>query len=538
MKRAIALLLVLLALTLWLGARPEASSAARPIAPDGADAVMRGAAAFAGADFGGLSLAALDSHAIPWKLVAAALVLEAQADAPGDATPAEILDRTLRDFGFLVGAEAVNLPAGLDAPPMTLPLGMTHGIVAPMAGAPVQVANLGCAACHAGVTYDATGAPQPQRAWLGMPNTSLDLEAYTTAIFRALRTHADDPDGMMAMVRTLYPETGWREAQTLHRLVLPLVRRRLDGIEGTRPLPFPNGVPGSTNGVAALKHQFGLPLLAEGAGDAGIVSIPDLGHRAWRTSLLADGSYAVPGAARQTETTAADDTEDRRRDLAAITTFFTVPSMGVDPARAVDALPDAEDIFAFLGDAYAPQPFPGAVDAELAARGATLYAANCAECHGHYGPDARLERFPNWLGDVGTDPLRAAVFTEALAAAFAKTVYDGVIDAAPTGQYAAPPLTGLWASAPYLHNSSVPTIAALLTPEARPVTFELGGHALDFAALGLRLEDGRYPADYVPFSRSVTVDTRHPGFGNGGHTFGATLSEDEKVALIAFLKQL
>ena len=37
-----------------------------------------------------------------------------------------------------------------------------------------------------------------------------------------------------------------------------------------------------------------------------------------------------------------------------------------------------------------------------------------------------------------------------------------------TGGYVATPLTGVWATAPYLHNGSVPTLAALLDSTTRP----------------------------------------------------------------------
>ncbi len=78
----------------------------------------------------------------------------------------------------------------------------------------------------------------------------------------------------------------------------------------------------------------------------------------------------------------------------------------------------------------------------------------------------------------------------------------------------AAPLIGLAASAPYLHNGSVPTLAALLTPaDRRPKTFPLG------------------KAGFV-------LDTRLPGNGNQGHEFGTTFSPAEKADLIAFLESL
>jgi hypothetical protein len=78
------------------------------------------------------------------------------------------------------------------------------------------------------------------------------------------------------------------------------------------------------------------------------------------------------------------------------------------------------------------------------------------------------------------------------------------------------PLTTLVASAPYLHNGSVPTLEALLDPsDARPVTFTLGGGQGAF-----------------------TFDTRLPGNRNSGHEFGTKLGEQEKQDLVAFLRSL
>jgi len=215
--------------------------------------------------------------------------------------------------------------------------------------------------------------------------------------------------------------------------------------------------------------------------------------------------------------------------------------MGVHPDKAIQAIPAAEDIYTFLDQAYQAQPFPGVVDTDLALAGATIYADQCSACHGTYAREderPRLVSFPNWMGVVGTDPLRAQAFTQELVETFQDTPYRDQIAVTRTEAYVAPPLDGLWASAPYLHNGSVPTLWHLLTPDARPETFELGGHMLDFTRMGVRLDDGRYPADYVSFSQPVVLDTTQPGLGNQGHEFGATLSDGDKAALIEFLKQL
>ncbi|TPG46515.1 c-type cytochrome [Sphingomonas glacialis] len=530
--------LVVIVVALWGTARWTTESLTRPAIDTDAPAAMRGAAAFEGAGFGGIGMDALSSNAVPWRLVAAALVLEERRRDPRAPLDATTLDRVLRRFGFLTGATIVNRPPGASPTATGLPLGITAGDVAPIGGSVIRVANLGCAACHAGVTYAADGRPLHDRAMLGMPNSSIDLEAYTLAIFRALRRFAGS-DQLLPAVATLYPEMNWRERASLRLLVLPLARKRLAELAGVdRPLPFPNGAPGSTNGVAALKAALNQPMLGHGRDDAGVVSIPDLGDRVWRTSLLADGAYAVPGQPSQSATTPAMITAVHLRSLAAITTFFTVPSMGVHPDKAIASLDDATAIMDFL-KGYRPQRFPGTIDPAQATRGGVVYARQCAACHGSYsaGLTPRLTRFPNWQGGVGTDPLRAAVFDRSLADAVAGTAYRTRIAVRTGHGYVAPPLTGIWASAPYLHNGSVPTLAMLLAPETRVPRFMVGGHALDFATVGVKLTpNGAYPSAYRPFSQASWIDTRSAGRGNGGHRFGEVLSKRDRAALIEYMK--
>ncbi len=547
MNRIIRYILALLAILLlvaaagWLMAKPENEAVSRPVLAADADAQARGAAAFLGAGFGGISVESLDSSAIPWKLATAALVLdERQRDASAAADRATVR-RVLRRFGFLYPDRIANLPPGIVWRDGDKPLGITHGSIAPVGGTTVEVANLGCAACHAGATYDAAGAARPDRAWLGTPNGALDLEAYTQAVYDAMRRHTGS-DALLDMAQTLYPEMDWNERQSLRWLVMPLAKRRLAELRGQRrPLPFPNGAPGSTNGVAALKYALGAPLAGGGPGDDGVVSVPELGRREWRNALLTDGAYAVPGA-KPGATVEADLTPGRLRALAAITSFFTVPSMGVHPEKAQHRLGDTEAIFAWLRS-YAPQPFPGAIDAAAARRGAAVYAARCASCHGDYrwreGGKPRLVSFPNWIGDVGTDPLRARLFDAGLVKAVDATGYRTLIDVRAGRGYAAPPLAGLWSSAPYLHNGSVPSLAALLDPAQRPPRFLAGGHALDFGVMGLRLAPGGgYPEGYRPYSVPRWTDTTKAGRGNRGHIFGAELSPAERASLIEYLKLL
>jgi hypothetical protein len=95
--------------------------------------------------------------------------------------------------------------------------------------------------------------------------------------------------------------------------------------------------------------------------------------------------------------------------------------------------------------------------------------------------------------------------------------------------YKARPLNGIWATAPYLHNGSVPSLHDLLLPPAqRPKTFSVGRLEFDPKKVG-RLSDGR-----VPF----VFDTTVTGNSNRGHEYGTDLGEDERWALVEYLKTL
>lgn len=97
-----------------------------------------------------------------------------------------------------------------------------------------------------------------------------------------------------------------------------------------------------------------------------------------------------------------------------------------------------------------------------------------------------------------------------------------------TGGYMARHLAGVWTTAPYLHNGSVPTLFDLLSPpDQRPKTFPLGHREFDPKKVG-------YVTD-VPKPLWV-FKTREAGNSNVGHPFGTDLSEADKWALIEYLK--
>jgi hypothetical protein len=190
----------------------------------------------------------------------------------------------------------------------------------------------------------------------------------------------------------------------------------------------------------------------------------------------------------------------------------------------------------------------GPIDQTKAAAGEKIFNDTCRGCHQN-----RLVA----LDDIGTDPQRAHSFGLPVAKGVpfpdaVKPILDGLKarafvqdgisaadqaawDANPTiwratGQYLARPLTGVWATAPYLHNGSVPTVSDLLNPAERPAKFIVGNREYDPAKLG-----------YATVGNGWTFDTSQPGNGNTGHAgakYGTNLTKDQKDALLEYLKTM
>jgi hypothetical protein len=106
--------------------------------------------------------------------------------------------------------------------------------------------------------------------------------------------------------------------------------------------------------------------------------------------------------------------------------------------------------------------------------------------------------------------------------------------AAGEGAYEARVLHGIWATAPYLHNGSVPNLWELLTlPKDRKTTFKVGSLMFDQKNVGFAVNES-------PFGKGdFTVDPENAnGNGNAGHAYGTDLSEADRWALIEYLKKL
>ena len=227
-------------------------------------------------------------------------------------------------------------------------------------------------------------------------------------------------------------------------------------------------------------------------------------------------------------------------------------------------------------------PFIADVSEEQADAGHAVFMETCARCHGDFtkkGPKIYdLVNFPNKLVDhdeLGTDPLRiTGVFD--MNAEEKKRFLSGKVTT--THRYAAPPLVGIWARGPYLHNASVPTVYNLLKSSTRPRKYSMRPSSTDpanydQARIGWKFVDESSKShqeileqmEREPYLRVFDPDWRSPeewealrqaladvkqaevdptkpelytGMLNTGHTFGDDLTEEQRLAVLEFLKCL
>jgi len=222
----------------------------------------------------------------------------------------------------------------------------------------------------------------------------------------------------------------------------------------------------------------------------------------------------------------------------------------------------------------------GAIDQDRAARGKTLYQAHCQKCHSPLGRDGNglIVHRTFTLEEAGTDPADSRNFDQLVWLAngnqtsFAGMIRDLLEDlqhqaredkdhpsmkilmntleqqrlpvkwrdtGRDVGQvYPARPLQGIWATAPYLHNGSVPTLYHLLLPaRQRPVHFEVGQQDFDPVHVGFEIRPDRIRRH--PRRPTYVLDTNIPGnlnIGHEGEDYGTSLSDEQRFDLIEYLK--
>ena len=380
--------------------------------------------------------------------------------------------------------------------------------------------GLNCAVCHTGTVRDAPDATP--RIVLGMPAHQLDLQGFVefvTGCSLDSRATADAIQGRLperggpSRFERLLLRVGLMDRLKLQTLDL---RNRIEPLLGDRVPRWGRGRVDTFNPYKAI--QFNWPL-----------------DRLPRNELIGASDFPSlwnqrPREGMQLHWDGDNDSVDERNlsaGLGAGITPVTVDHAGLKRVRDwIWTLP--------------PPKYPYAIDAALAARGEPLYRAACLECHGDHRfrdgviSGARIGTVVR-ASDIGTDRYRLDSYTPTFAAnqysLFPESEYR-FKRFRKTDGYANHPLDGIWARAPYLHNGSVPTLLDLLEPpERRPPVFYRGYDVYDRTRVGfvtdVAEERGRQFTRY---------DTSVPGNGNAGHVYGTTLSEDEKRAIVEYMK--
>jgi mono/diheme cytochrome c family protein len=199
-----------------------------------------------------------------------------------------------------------------------------------------------------------------------------------------------------------------------------------------------------------------------------------------------------------------------------------------------------------------PPKYPFTIDKVKAAKGELVFQDHCAKCHGTYGEKWTYPNKVIPLEEIGTDPTRHAGVSTEYGNAYSESWFgkekagwftDGK-SLRWTPGYQAPPLDGIWATAPYLHNGSVPTLYHVLNSKTRPKlytrSFKTDEADYDKEKVGWKVTElNSPPSDKLSgLEKRKVYDTSKPGRSNAGHTFGDMLSDEERWAVIEYLKQL
>ena len=209
-----------------------------------------------------------------------------------------------------------------------------------------------------------------------------------------------------------------------------------------------------------------------------------------------------------------------------------------DTAESAEVLTHFNDVLAYLYSIKPPK-YPKTVNEPLAANGKALFEENCSRCHGTYG---EKETYPNLLIPshiIKTDSMlvMSNYSTPEFLQWFKKSWFTTGARPAnliPFKGYIAPPLDGVWCTAPYLHNASVPNLETLLNSKLRPKFWSRNFmvQEYDYEKVGWKFE-----AKDKQYTKS-TYNTTLKGYSNSGHYFGDKLTNEERKAVIEYLKTL
>lgn len=363
----------------------------------------------------------------------------------------------------------------------------------------VNRVGFNCATCHTS-TYK---IGEQSRVVYGAPANALDLQAYIRFLKEVSQDERLTVDAVINSAETNNRPIGWLNKLVLRYWVFPSLEKEIQGLQQSMAWMdnrAPHG-PGRTDAGNFWRARWGLK--PENDDKIGTVDYPSV----WNQRVRLEGWFHWDGN---------NNSLDERNISAALAGGAAEWLLERQSIRRVsDWLLDLK-----------PPKFPGSIDETLATKGKAIYESEgCGTCHDAASPQSGQVTS---LIDLGTDRERRDIFSSQMVKYFSKVgeLYSWHFqNYRSTNGYANAPLDGLWMRAPYLHNGSVPTLDALLSPVAqRPKEFFRGCTDFDQVKVGFVCNKG------------LKIDTTLKGNSNRGHEYGTALSDDDRSALIEYLK--
>lgn len=381
----------------------------------------------------------------------------------------------------------------------------------------IDLAGFNCAFCHVGQVRASVGA-EPQTI-PGMPSNTVDLLQFFEFLIACAGDNRFTADNIIAEME----KDGHLNFvdRLIYRLAVPQLQAGLLKV-GAQMRNFmlpvhPKFGPGRIETFNFYKvNQFSEHYPPGSIGDeekVGTVDFPSIWNQRPREgmNLHWDGNN--------------DSLRERN--------FSAAFGAGATPANVDSASFDR--VSQWLLDLPAPK-YPFAIDESLVARGEEVWRARCADCHDFGG--AQIGQVDP-IDMIGTDRRRLDGYTEKLVE-IQKSYEFQFTHFHKTNGYANQPLDGIWARGPYLHNGSVPSLWDLLTPqEVRNGgrNFFYRGHTVyDEKNVGFRTD-----VEEAGGRKAFRFVISEPGNSNQGHSgprYGTDLSDEDKWALIEYMKTL
>jgi hypothetical protein len=490
----------------------------------------------------------------------------------------------LARFGFLTDPTGPENPQGL-------PVGFAKDTVADVkTGERRDVVGLNCAACHTGqVEYKGKGIR------IDGGSANVDMASFQTELGYAVAFTDKVPGRFDRFARAVLGQDATAEAKAKLRqefeefLNTGLAEKHESD---ARKLYEVEGGFGRTDALGRIGNfVFGTELDNANLRPANSpVSFPPVWYTSWFAWVQYNASIQQPMVRNIGEALGVR----ARVNLTDAASLYR-STVNVKSQWEMEDLLAGPAAFAGLSAPAWPEELLGPIDREKAQKGAELYKQQCQHCHlpPVNSPDIQDPKY--WepglggrsfvklnvipLEEIGTDPTEATDWSKRTAvtgplgmgtvsaaeglrlvtgkirdmnyealglSADQRMEWSGYRNAgvvAPLA-YRARPLGGLWATPPFLHNGSVPSLYQMLLPaDQRDKTFYVGSREFDPKNVGYSTAKFDSAFEF----RTDQPNDPHPGNSNAGHEFrntpgkgviGREFTDEERWAIIEYLKTL